>query len=186
MKKKITVAAAIVLCAAIAVGSTVAYYTHETTAIGRVSTDSVKIELEKWTESEDGTLVPSGDLDQVLPGLQVSKIVQVKNIGNQDAWVRVSLEEALTLADGGEGDLSLMTLDLNTQDWTEVDGYYYYLSALEPGAETEPLFTTVSFSPEMDNLYQNSTAYLDVNAEATQVIHNGDTVLDAAGWPDEG
>jgi hypothetical protein len=185
MKKKITVAAAIVICASIAVGGSVAYFTHEETSTGEVSTDGLEITLEKWAEAADGSLIPTGDSDEIVPGSEVSKVVWVTNTGAREAWVRVSIEEAMTLADGGEGDLSLMSLDLNTEDWTEQDGYYYYLSALAPGQDTEPLFTTVTFSTEMDDGYQNSTAYIDIDAQATQVAHNGDTVLEAAGWPSE-
>ena len=46
-----------------------------------------------------------------------------------------------------------------------------------------PLFTTVTFAPEMGNEYQNSTAHIDVKADAVQVANNGDAVLEAAGWP---
>lgn len=35
----------------------------------------------------------------------------------------------------------------------------------------------------MSNLYQYSKAVIGVNAQATQVVHNGDSVLDAVGWP---
>jgi hypothetical protein len=185
MKKKITVVAAIMLCASIAVGGSVAYFTHEESTTGEISTAGLEITLEKWAEAEDGSLVETGDSDEIVPGSEVSKVVWVTNTGKRDTWVRVSVEESITLVDGGEGDLALMSLDLNTEDWTELDGYYYYLSVLEPGQETEPLFTTVSFSEEMDNVYQNSTASIDIDAQATQVANNGETVWDAAGWPSE-
>jgi hypothetical protein len=48
---------------------------------------------------------------------------------------------------------------------------------------TEPLFTTVSFSIEMGNIYQNSRSTVEINAQATQVANNGTTVFEAAGWP---
>jgi hypothetical protein len=35
----------------------------------------------------------------------------------------------------------------------------------------------------MDNMYQNSKAVIEVTSQATQVVHNGDYVLDAVGWP---
>lgn len=76
-------------------------------------------------------------------------------------------------------------MDFNDTDWTAgEDGYYYYNEILAPGEVTEPLFTTVSFDTGMNNLYQNSTAAVDVAAYGVQADNNGDTVQEAQGWPD--
>ena len=130
--------------------------------------------------------VPFEDQLGVMPGSDVSKIVTVTNTGGQPAWVRVSLDKAIELAQGveGEADLSLVTCDLNTESWTEKDGYYYYNAALEPGQTTEPLFTAVHFAETMSNMCEESLAILQVNAFATQTAHNGATALEAAGWPE--
>ena len=121
-----------------------------------------------------------------MPDTEISKIVLVKNIGGQAAWIRVSLDKAINLAEGvnGEVDLSLISYDLNTDFWTEKDGFYYYNATLQPNEVTEPLFTKVIFSATMSNMYQNSKAVIDVTAQATQVANNGTCALDAAGWPD--
>lgn len=120
-----------------------------------------------------------------MPGTEVSKIVQVKNIGGQAAWVRVSAEKAIHLAEGvnGEVDISLISYDLNTAFWTEKNGFYYYNTILQPNEVTEALFTKIIFSATMSNMYQNSKAVIDVTAQATQVANNGTSALDAAGWP---
>ena len=78
------------------------------------------------------------------------------------------------------------TLDYlcQTENWTEKDGWYYYNEALQPGESTKPLFTTVVFAPSMDNLYRNAQATVVVDVEATQFVHNGQSALEAAGWPD--
>ena len=81
-------------------------------------------------------------------------------------------------------DLSLVTMDFNEVDWTLEDGYYYYGAPLASGETTAPLFTVVRFAAEMDNLYQNSTATIDVTVEAVQQANNGATALEAAGWPE--
>ena len=130
-------------------------------------------------------LVPFEDIDGVLPGMDISKIVQVKNTGGQAAWVRVSADKDIQLAEGvdGEVDLSLLSYDLNTAFWTEKDGFYYYNTILQPNEVTEPLFTKVIFSATMSNMYQNSKAVINVTAQATQVANNGTCALDAAGWP---
>lgn len=186
MKKKLLVLAVVAICASMSAYGTLAYFTHEETATNVITAGSIKIELEEWAESEDGSLVPFEDIDDVMPGMDVSKIVQIKNKGGQDAWVRISVEKSIILADDVEGevDLSLVTYDLNTEDWTEQDGYYYYNTVLKSGETTEPLFTTVYFSADMSNLYQHSKAIIKVDAQATQVANNGATVFEAAGWPE--
>lgn len=187
MKKKIFICAFIVICISIAAYGTTAYFSYEDTATNVITTGDLKIDLEEWAIPEDGgEPVPFEDVMDVMPGMEVSKIVQVKNIGGQDAWVRIFLDKSILLSEGVEGevDLSLISYDLNTEYWTEKDGCYYYNTALKPNETTEPLFTKVIFSEEMSNMYQHSKAVIDVNAQATQVVHNGETVLEAAGWPE--
>ncbi len=186
MKKKIFVCAFIAICLSIVAYSTTAYFSYEDTATNVITAGNVKIDLQEWAVSDGGgDPVPFENVIDVMPGMEVSKIVQIKNIGEADAWVRISLDESIQLADGvdGEVDLSLISYDLNTEYWTEKDGYYYYSAVLAPGETTEPLFTKVIFDTFMNNMYQHSEAVVKVNAQATQVSHNGDTVLEAAGWP---
>ena len=184
-KRKVLVISLIAALLAICALGTSAYFTDRGTAKNIITTGGVKIDLIE-TAAIDGENVPFEDVVGVMPGSEVSKIVEVKNIGESDAYIRVSVEKALALAEGREGgvDLSLVTLDFNTEAWTEADGYYYYKTALEPGAVTEPLFASVNFDTAMGNIYQNSTAKVDVTAYAVQVANNGDSVMDAKGWPE--
>lgn len=185
MRKKILLISVIVILISLTAYGTLAYFSYEDTATNVITTGSVKIAIEEFSKTESGELVPFEDIFDVMPGMNVSKIVQVKNIGGQDAWIRVSVEKAITLADDVEGvvDPSLITYDLNTEFWTEKDGFYYYNSTLRSGETTKPLFTTVIFSAEMDNIYQHSKAVIEVNAQATQVKNNGESVFEASGWP---
>lgn len=114
--------------------------------------------------------MPFTEAVDVLPGTDVSKIVQVRNTGRTD---RVDSHFARRIHPSGRGvegeaDTSLISYDLNTDAWTEKDGYYYYNTALEPDETTEPLFTKVTFSAAMSNLYQHSKAIINVGAQATQ------------------
>ena len=77
----------------------------------------------------------------------------------------------------------LIGFDIDTEHWTLKDGYYYYTEALEPEQTTYPLFTKIQFSAQMDNIYQKSTANVDIKVHAVQVAHNGETVFEASGWP---
>lgn len=186
MKKKILVLAFIALCLSMISYATVAYFTYEDTATNVITMGNIRIELQETAIPEGGgEPIPFKDAYDVLPGKEVSKIVQIKNVGAQQAWIRISVESSIALAEGveGEGDPSLIGFDLNKECWIEQDGYYYYKEALKPGDTTVPLFTKVKFDPEMGNIYQNSKALIRINAQATQVIHNGDTVLEAVGWP---
>ena len=185
MKKRIFAFAIVVICLTTVAYGTSAYFTHEQTATNVITSGSVQVELQEWSDTGNG-LVPFEDTDGVMPGMEVSKIVQVKNVGGQAAWIRVSADKTIQLADGVEGevDLSLISYDLNTEFWTEKDGFYYYNTILHPSEVTEPLFTKVIFSETMSNMYQNSKAVIDVTAQATQVANNGTCASDAAGWPE--
>ena len=186
MKKRIIIISLIVALIAVAAVGTNAYFTAQSTATNVVTSGSIKIELLEMSVPDDGSEpVPFEDVTGVMPGTSVSKVVTVRNTGDNAAWVRVSVEKAIRLSEGVEGDvdLSLVSFDVNREYWTEQDGYYYYNAELKPGAVTEPLFASVSFDPGMGNLYQNSTATVSVIAQATQVVHNGGSALEAAGWP---
>lgn len=184
MKRRLLILFILTICVASIAAGTLAYFTTEDRATNVITAGNVKIDLEEWSKTEDGSLVPFEDVDDVMPGTEVSKIVQVKNIGGQSAWVRISVEKAITLAEGmtGEVDLSLVTYEIDTEHWTEKDGYYYYNESLAPEATTVPLFTSVRFSEQMSNLYQGSKAVITVCAQATQTAHNGTSAINAAGW----
>ena len=187
MKKKILAGALIMICLSMIAYGTTAYFTYEDTATNVITFGNIMIELQEWAiSSETGEKVPfENSVLDVLPGREVSKIVQVANVGAEPAWIRISVDKSIVLAEGvtGEVDLSLVDYDLNTEYWTEQDGYFYYNSALEAGETTQPLFTKVIFAKNMSNQYQYSKAILKIDAQATQVANNGATVFEAAGWP---
>ena len=142
----------------------------------------VEIELREWADEARET--PFEDVTGVLPGAEVVKIAEVENTGASEAWIRVGVTKSIRLAGSGRADLSLVSLDINTADWTlGKDGFYYYNTALKPGEVTAPLFTAVTFADEMGNEYQNAAAAVDVAAQAVQTANNGASALDAAGWP---
>ena len=188
MKRKLLAAAFTVVCLSTAAYGTIAYFTAEDIASNVITAGNIDLSLKETALPENsGDPVPFEDVIGVMPGTQVSKIVEVENTGDHPAYVRIRLIKEVTLAEGenGEVDLSLMGLDFNTEKWTEKDGYYYYGTALNAGEITEPLFTTVSFSKDMDNRYQDGKAMVQVFAEATQVQNNADSALEAFGWPKE-
>ena len=181
MKKKLLILSLAAICLAITAIGTLAYFTSEGTAHNVITTGGVEIAVQEWADVEKTK--PFEDLTGVMPNTTVTKIAEVKNTGASDAWVRVKVEKAIKLTGDGIPDVSMVQLDVNTTDWTEKDGYYYYTKVLKPGEVTAPIFTAVTFKPDMGNEYQNATATVDVTAQAVQTANNGATVMDAQGWP---
>lgn len=185
MKRKLFVIAVIALCLSLMAAGTLAYFTAEDTAHNVITSGGIDIELKEWADKDKTEPFPAHGVSGVMPGAEVTKIVEVENTGSGEAWVRVKVTKDITLARGvdAEVDLGLLQLDFDEEYWTAKDGYYYYKEALKPGETTKPLFAAVTFDAAMGNEYQNSTATVDVSAYAVQTANNGETVLEAKGWP---
>ncbi len=187
MKRKLFICSLIAIVLSLAAFGTTAYFSYEDNAENIITAGDVKIDLLEWSaEDVSGEKIPYENKVGVMPDTAISKIAEIENIGSQSAWVRVSVEKSIEFAEGidGEPDISLIELDFNTENWQEKDGYFYYLKELKSGETTEPLFTTLVFSKKMKNEYQNSKATIDINAEAVQTANNGNTIFEAAGWPE--
>lgn len=204
MKKKLLALSVLMICLSLVSLGTLAYFNAEDTAHNVISSGSVNIELVEKTKGDDGKLVdfPKDGILGVMPGTAVSKIVTVKNTGGADAYIRVWVNTAisepgdpitnpliknlpLTITVDGE-EVEVLTLDYNTEDWTQgEDGYWYYNEVLKAGDTTEALFENVSFHKQMGNVYQNSKALVDVTAEATQSANQkAEHPWEAKGWPE--
>ena len=181
MKRKLLILSVLAICIATLAAGTLAYFTSEGTAHNVITTGGVEITVQEWADEEKTK--PFEDVTGIMPGMTVTKIAEIKNTGASDAWVRVKVEKSIKLQGEGTPDTGLVELTINTTDWTEKDGYFYYTKALKPGEVTAPIFTAVTFKADMGNEYQNATATVDVSAQAVQTANNGDTVMDAKGWP---
>lgn len=192
MRKKIwIVIAAAVMLAALTVSGSLAYFTARDTARNVITSGSIRIKLVEHTVDESGNIVafPGGGLLGLYPGASASKIVQVKNTGRGEAWIRVKVEPSILDADGkelpvtlesGEPALSYEALE----GWTYRDGCYYYNKPVPGGALTDELLGEILFSPLMGNDYQGCTVNICISAQAVQTAHNGLSALDAQGWPE--
>lgn len=182
--KKLAVVAVILLCLAVGVQGTLAVFTATDTATNVITTGNIKIKLHEQRLNDQQKPEPFKDVIGVVPGDEVSKIVTVENTGNNPAWVRISIGVTINLAEGveGEADKTLVSFDIG-DDWTELDGYYYYTKALGAGETTTPLFEHVIFSDSMSNMYQKSTTSVGIMVHGVQTAHNGTTVWEADGWP---
>lgn len=161
---------------------TLAYYT----AVGKTTNvvTSGGIELKIHEKTADGSDFPAEGV-YVIPGDIVSKQVSVENVCAHPFYLRLKLvsgtsNEALTPDD-------CLKLNIDTQHWTYVDGYYYYNVVLQPGETTPALFTQVEIvGSKVDQTHIGSTLSLTVNAYAVQSENNpAENPWNAFGWPAE-
>lgn len=187
MKKKLTVGALLLGFLSLISYGTIAFFTSENIAHNVITTGNIDIELLEWADNEKTVPFPVEGIDGVMPGGTVTKIVEVKNTGTNEAYIRVNVEKDILLDEHNDNQVNLedIQVNYNQKDWfLDQDGIYYYLKALDPGETTPPLFNSVQFSKEMGNIYQNSTLNIHITAYATQAANNGNNALEAMGWPE--
>lgn len=184
MKKRMLTAALALCCLAVLATGTLAYFTAEETAQNVITMGSLKMELVELDEKDE----PWEDVENIVPGMEVTKKAYVENNGSVDFYTRVKIEKRFVPAQSDELpklDTDLVELNINEKYWElGNDGFYYYKEPVAPDGETEPLFTTVTFSTEMGNEYQNVKVKIDLDAQAVQSRNNGDSATKATGWPE--
>ena len=160
--------------------STNAYYTTTGKATNVVTSGSIQLLIHETTA--DGSPFPEQGV-YIIPGDIVSKQVYVENVCGHPFYLRVKLvtgtnNDALTPEE-------CMKLDIDTENWTYRDGYYYYNHILNPGEMTSALFTQVEIvGSQVDQTHIGSTLQLTVNAYAVQSENNpAEFPWDASGWP---
>ena len=187
-KRLVVAVAAVAACVALTAGGTLAYFSASERAHNVITSGGVGIELLEWGDLD--RTVPFEKVEGVVPGDEVVKVVEVRNDGQAPAWVRVKADVAVELAEGAaapEGDLAqVVSIDYDAESWTLEDGWWHYSSILEAGETTVPLFRHVAFAGAgMGNPYQGCEVTVSVSAQAVQSDNNGESALEAAGWPAE-
>ena len=159
---------------------TLAYYTATGTATNVVTSGSIRLKIHETTA--DGSDFPKEGV-YVIPGDIVSKRVTVENVCDHPFFLRVSLVSGATNETLTPDEC--LKLDINTQNWVYLDGYYYYNTILRPGETTPALFTQVEIvGSKVDQTHIGSTLRLTVNAYAVQCENNpAEHPWDALGWP---
>ncbi len=183
MKRKLLILSVLAICIATFAVGTLAYVSSEVTTHNVITTGGVDIELKET--GEDGK--PFEDQTGIMPGMEVTKIVQVKNIGKAEAWIRLKITTTVTGADGKTLPADQVKLNINNEFWAQQGEYLYYKKAVKPGDITEPAFTTVTFEKTMGNEYQNAKAVITVDAFAVQTANNGTTwdTVKPESWPND-
>ena len=159
-----------------------AYYTTIGKATNVVTSGQIQLQIHEKTA--DGSDFPEEGI-YIIPGDIVSKQVSVENICAHPFYLRVRLisasnDQALSAED-------CLKMNIDTQNWTYLDGYYYFNRILEPGEITPTLFNQVEIvGSKVDVSHIGSTLSLTVDAYAVQSEHNpAQYPWNAAGWPAE-
>ena len=166
---------------------TIAYFTDGSDANPVVTLVGAHLsgELIEATVPTEGASSVLGPVSlRIVPGATVQKTVAVKNTGDIKMYLRLKVDCEFDLSEENEGKPTLVEFNLNEDYWEERDGFYYYKNAVSEEETTEPLFTELSFSSQMDNTYTNSSVTLRIKAYATQAPGNGTSAFDAQGWPE--
>ena len=182
MKKRFLACAVLVIILTLVTQSTLAYFSTTDTARNVITSGKIDVALVEKTGDPTADLLTLPDFEDVsgvMPGMDVSKIVFVQNTATEPAWVRIKCDVTV---DGftAEQVKEAISLDYDKENWTYKDGYWYCNAALEGGAITKPLFTTVTFNTTMGNEYQAREAVINVKADAVQFKNNPDKL----GWPE--
>lgn len=191
MKRKIIACTLIVIVISIVAFGTQAYFTYEDTARNVITTGSVGIAIDEKTYDENKVEIDfPKDGVETQPGNEIAKIVKVVNDGKSDAWLRIGLEFIAKDGDGKElpttlPDSSKLFEFETLSDWIlHTDGYYYYKNPVKPEEMSTALFEKVRINDKLSNEYNTAKLTLRVNAQAVQTANNGNSVLEAAGWPE--
>ena len=119
MKKKLLILSLAAICLAITAIGTVAFFTADDTAHNVITTGEIAIDLFEWADDAKTTPFPENGVNGVMPGTEVTKIVEVKNTGANAAWVRIKVEKAIQLAEdaaipeGFQPDAELVKVNLS-------------------------------------------------------------------------
>ena len=171
------------LCGAMLVGGTLAYFTDQEEVVNKFTIGKVEIELTEpdWDPDPEVPMVPTETYE---------KDPQITNIGDNNAWVymEVVIPRANIItanADGSKNQraiVDLFTYSVN-KGWTllnekvendKVTRVYYYNAELKPTETTPALFDEVTFVNAIEGQQlENTVQDVIVTAKAIQVVNTG-------------
>lgn len=181
-KKKLWAIALVIILLALLAGNSIAYYSVIGTATNVVTSGNIRLKIIET--GADNNAFPKDGV-AVIPGQTVTKRVTVQNICTHPFWLRLEVTTGSSNSELKPEDV-MQILDLNTQDWTEHEGYYYYNTVLKPLETTKPLFSQVKFIGEnIDTDDIGSALTITVLASAVQSENNeAKYPWKASGWPE--
>ena len=93
MKKPIIIGSVCAVTAAVAAGSTLAYFTAQDTAVNTISTGNLNIAINEYQDGQCGEIPYTDPTTPVMPGDCISKKVSIENTGSGDAAVVMWVNE---------------------------------------------------------------------------------------------
>lgn len=162
--------------------STLAYYSVTGRAANVVTSGDVQLKIHETTA--DGSAFPEEGV-YIIPGMVVSKQVAIENVSDQPFYLRVKMVNGID--NSGLSAEDCFSLDIDEENWTYKDGYYYYKAIVEPKEITPYIFRNVTIvGDKVDNAYIGSTLMLTVEAQAVQSKNNpAEYPWEASGWPED-
>lgn len=197
LKNKKAAIAAMSLCAVMAVGGAMAYFTDADTAKNKIEIGNVHIDLDEpsWdsTPDTDSDGIPD-TADEIVPGQTIPKDPRITNTGKNDAYVylTVSVPKANVVTANTDGTLANNGNAVSTQlysyavnsGWkllksdtsaTDKNTYVYgYTNAIKSGEITSTLFDSVTFINAIEGQGLEDNIYdIDIDASAIQAGETG-------------
>ncbi len=162
-KKWLTGIIAAVVTVCIAVGGTIAFLTAYTEPITNTFQMST-VDIDITDEVEDGVKKDVGVTNNSTDGVPIyARIRFVTYWEDEDGNIVASDEQPILPFEDGAKDAEGKDMELDTENWFEYNGYYYYKHSIP--ADTDPVILFDSFKmQEKDGLHQ----VLEVLAEGIQ------------------
>lgn len=202
MTGKKAAVAAMAICAVMAVGGAMAYFTDVDTAKNKIKIGNVHIDLDEptWdsTPDTDSDGIPD-TADDIVPGQTIPKDPRITNTGKNDAYVylTVSVPKANVITANTDGTLANDGKAVSTQIYTyttnsewklmstntsaaDKNVYVYgYTKSIKAGEVTNTLFDSVTFINAIEGQGLEDNIYdIDIDASAIQADETG-TMEDA-------
>lgn len=183
MKKRMLAIAALIVLLVATVGATLAFTTQTKQADNIMTFGNVKMDVHMI----DGDDADVAGEEFEATGAPITRKVTFENTGSTEMYVRARPVVTITRADGSTttADTNTVTYMMNTTNWSEKDGWYYYESAVGVDESTTTLMEGLQFQGDyMDAAGPGGQFDFTVEAQAVQVAHNDDSAMDAKGWPE--
>lgn len=146
----------------------------------------IQIELLNYERNENNQEIEVSAETEPLCANHLSRIVRVKNVCSEPAFVRVKIDLTVENERGSRSAEGYVTAGGTDAAWIQQGEWFYYNQILQPDVTTEDLMQELNF--DMNKLasdYAGATVRLHVESQAVQSKHNGTDVLQAQGWPQE-
>lgn len=200
-RRKAVLIAVLAVVALVGTGLTAAFTVRDASANNVIAFGGVSLRTIEQEERADGTLadVPEDYEVKATSGL-ASRIVSFQNAGASDLYVRARPVMRAESGSGEDrGDASAVTefqMD-QTGAWVrQADGWWYYTGGEKDGRvaaatdgsgageTTAPLMEGIEFVGDFYNVVGPGGKFVfTVEAQAVQADNNGESALDATGWP---